>query len=298
MKLFLFIKKCTKKIKSVINKVINFKTRLIYIIPLCLVVVTITTTIVYFRADFLSEKKIEATTQNVKSEMSILESKLDDYRNELKTIMEIRDRYRLSIKEIVDMLYHKDIAMGGTLQTIPNTDKITLLHLRNVVQSMDDDMKLLEEAKNYLLARKEFANNFPFIWPVLNTAIEINSNFGFRSNRETNSKPLDGYHFHSGIDLNGQLGDLIIATAGGKVVYTTKSDPVFGYLVIIQHKYEFSTYYGHLNTINVKMGQSIKRGHVIGTMGNTGINTGIHLHYEIRVSGTPIDPLNFLSIDY
>ena len=67
---------------------------------------------------------------------------------------------------------------------------------------------------------------------------------------------------------------------------------------MIQHKYEFSTYYAHLNSINVKLGQEVKRGDVVGILGNSGKSTGPHLHYEIRVHGTPIDPLTFLSMDY
>jgi len=299
MKFLKTIKRLIKKFKLTFKNLINLKIKLMLVVPICVVAIAIFSIIVFFMSDFLADKKIEARTQNIKSDVALLKSEMSDYKNELKTVMEIRDRYRAAIKEVVDMLYHKDIAMGGTLETIPETDEITLLHLRNVVQSMDNDISLLEEAKNYLLARKEFADNFPFIWPVkLEGAPTINSNFGIRSNKETNTEPLDGYHFHPGIDLGGVAGDSIIATAAGKVIYITETHPIYGKLIIIKHKYEFSTYYAHLKSIRVKLGQTVKRGDIVGLMGNTGKCNGVHLHYEIRAAGVPIDPLTFLSVDY
>lgn len=306
MKLNKFIKKylnikrwSLSKIVSSLKNIINLKLRLVHVAPFFLFTILITSFIIYLCSGLTSDLKVKAATQESKVKISSLNSEINDYKKELKNIVEIRDRYRNSIKEIVDMLYHKDVAMGGSGEMLNSSDEVTLLHLRTIVNSMDDDVGLLEEAKTYLLARKEFADNFPFVWPIkLEGQPNINSSFGIRSNKETGDTPLNNYHYHSGIDLSGKFGDPIVATADGRIVYTSNSHPEYGYLVIIQHKYEFSTYYGHMSKINVYMGQNVKRGDVIGEMGNTGKSTGVHLHYEIRTSGTPIDPMTFLAVDY
>jgi murein DD-endopeptidase MepM/ murein hydrolase activator NlpD len=292
--------KKSKKIKNKINSILNFKINLIKrVIPISLLVIFIISCFIYFRYDFLTKMKIAAATQNLETKLKLKESELKDYKKETKVVLEIRDRYRSSIKEMVDMIYHKDMAVGGTLGDIPETDEITLLHLKNVVQSMDDDMKLMEEAKNYLVARKEFAENFPFIWPIkIEGQPTISSHFGLRKNSETGQIPLDGFHFHAGIDLIDDFRSPIVATADGKVVYVDGDNEVYGKVIDLQHKYEFLTRYGHLDEILVQYGEQVKRGQIIGYMGQTGKSFGVHLHYEIRTNGVAIDPLTFLSMDY
>jgi len=288
------------KIKEKINSFLNFKVNLIkVIIPIGILIILIVSGVIYFRSNFLTEMKIAAATKNLETKLKLKESELNDYKKETKVVLEIRDRYRSSIKEMVDMIYHKDMAVGGTLGNIPKTDEITLLHLKNVVQSMDDDMKLMEEAKNYLVARKEFAENFPFIWPIkIEGQPTISSHFGLRKNSETGVFPLDSFHFHAGIDLIDSYRSPIVATAEGKVVYVDSDNEIYGKVIDLQHKYEFSTRYAHLDEILVQHGETVKRGQVIGYMGSSGKSLGIHLHYEIRTNGVAIDPLTFLSMDY
>jgi murein DD-endopeptidase MepM/ murein hydrolase activator NlpD len=98
---------------------------------------------------------------------------------------------------------------------------------------------------------------------------------------------------HTGIDFRGDSGDPVHATAAGTVVEAGWSGG-YGRMVEIDHGSGFSTRYGHLSKINVKVGQSVKIGQVIGEIGSTGRSTGPHLHYETRIDGDAVNPQKFL----
>jgi len=117
---------------------------------------------------------------------------------------------------------------------------------------------------------------------------EINSGFGYRKD-PFNSKPA----FHSGVDIDAKLGQPVVATADGIVEHAGwyKS---YGEAVIIEHKGDYQTLYGHLSKIRVKEGQKVKAGDTIGYVGSTGRFTEPHLHYEVIKDGKDVDPANYL----
>ncbi len=98
---------------------------------------------------------------------------------------------------------------------------------------------------------------------------------------------------HSGIDIAAPILSPVIATASGKVV-ATGWDTLYGNYIIIEHNKNYSTFYGHLNSITVKQGDYVMAGAVIGTVGSTGRSTSPHLHYEVRLLGKPVDPMAYL----
>ena len=98
---------------------------------------------------------------------------------------------------------------------------------------------------------------------------------------------------HTGLDFRGDAGDPIHATAAGKVVNAGWSGG-YGKMVEIDHGNGLSTRYGHLSQIDVKVGDDIRVGQVVGRMGSTGRSTGPHLHYETRIDGEAVDPQKFL----
>src|ERR1700754_2578353 len=122
----------------------------------------------------------------------------------------------------------------------------------------------------------------PMGYPRLSS---ITSVFGYRSD------PFDSEsaELHPGIDFRGQKGDPVKTTADGKVIFTGRKGG-YGNCIIIKHKNDFETLYGHLSRINVKEGQAVSTGDVIGKVGSTGHSTGNHLHYEVRKNGKPINP--------
>jgi len=98
---------------------------------------------------------------------------------------------------------------------------------------------------------------------------------------------------HEGSDMAGSLGTPIYATADGVVVHAGWEDG-YGKLVRIRHDFGLETRYGHLSQVRVEVGQKVSRGEQIGDMGSTGRSTGTHLHYEVRVNGTAVNPMTFI----
>ncbi|MCX7039690.1 MAG: M23 family metallopeptidase, partial [Spirochaetes bacterium] len=98
-----------------------------------------------------------------------------------------------------------------------------------------------------------------------------------------------------GVDIAWGPGVPIVATANGEVAQTGYSEQLGNY-VTLKHKYGFFTKYGHLSGIATRKGAKVNRGDTIGYLGSTGLSTGPHLHYEVRLGADYVDPQNFLSI--
>jgi murein DD-endopeptidase MepM/ murein hydrolase activator NlpD len=131
------------------------------------------------------------------------------------------------------------------------------------------------------------AFKLPFAMPV-KTKVRYTSGFGNRKD------PFGrGTRRHEGQDFAGAYGSPIYSTADGVVIHAGWESG-YGRLVTIRHQYGFETRYGHMSQIRVKVGQKVSRGDRIGDMGNSGRSTGTHLHYEIRISGTPKNPMTFI----
>jgi murein DD-endopeptidase MepM/ murein hydrolase activator NlpD len=123
--------------------------------------------------------------------------------------------------------------------------------------------------------------------PVAGEA-DMSSPFGVRTDPFL-SRPA----MHTGIDLRGEMGEPAHATANGKVSFAGW-DGGYGRMVEINHGNGLATRYGHLSEIDVKVGQQVRIGQVIGKIGSTGRSTGPHLHYETRINGEPVNPQKFL----
>lgn len=114
------------------------------------------------------------------------------------------------------------------------------------------------------------------------------SKFGYRKSPFT-GRPV----MHKGLDIAAPPGTPIIAPADGVISYAGY-DSGYGKLISIDHGYGMVTRYGHVSKIYATLGQKIKRGDVIGAVGNTGRSTGPHLHYEVRINNVPVDPSNYI----
>lgn len=136
--------------------------------------------------------------------------------------------------------------------------------------------------------RQEKLDHTPSISPVDPQRSWISSPFGIRISPFTNKK-----QFHVGIDLAGGEGTPIMATARGQVVFVGMNGSL-GLAVRIRHDSVYETVYGHLNKALVKRGQQIRRGDVIGHMGDSGKTTGYHLHYEVKKNDKNIDPFGHM----
>lgn len=127
----------------------------------------------------------------------------------------------------------------------------------------------------------------PYRRPMLGP-LDLSSGFGYRTDPFLGRPAL-----HSGLDFRGDTGDPVRATAAG-TVETAGWSGGYGRMIEIDHGNGLSTRYGHLSAINVKVGQRVQPGQVIGEVGSTGRSTGPHLHYETRIDGNAVNPQKFL----
>jgi murein DD-endopeptidase MepM/ murein hydrolase activator NlpD len=98
--------------------------------------------------------------------------------------------------------------------------------------------------------------------------------------------------FHEGVDIRTTTGTNVRATGGGTIRQAGWAGS-YGYMVTIDHGYGIHTAYAHNSSVSVTIGQRVERGDIIAKAGSTGRSTGPHVHYEVRVNGTPVDPNNY-----
>ncbi|MFQ3675875.1 MAG: LysM peptidoglycan-binding domain-containing M23 family metallopeptidase [Endomicrobiia bacterium] len=138
----------------------------------------------------------------------------------------------------------------------------------------------------YIFVPNAYLRFKDFMLPMFNT--KITSGFGQRMH------PIFGMlKFHEGIDLKQKYGTPVRAACDGKVIFSGWAEG-YGKLVILKHHKGYTTYYGHLSKIRVKVGNYVFKGQIIGNVGSTGWTTGPHLHFEVRKNGIPIDPRKVL----
>src|SRR5262249_14496665 len=134
--------------------------------------------------------------------------------------------------------------------------------------------------------QEQLAAATPSIWPAHGW---LTGTFGGRSDPFT-GEPA----FHQGLDISTEKGQPVYATADGTVESASLTGD-YGNLIVLQHDFGLTTRYGHLSAFNVKPGEWVNRGDVIGYVGSTGRSTGAHLHYEILANGKLINPLQLLT---
>lgn len=165
--------------------------------------------------------------------------------------------------------------------------------LDNLVQRIGAQEKSYEEVNQLVKDKERLLAHTPAIQPVSNKNLKrIASGFGYRIDPIYKTPRL-----HPGLDFTAPQGTPIYATANGKVEVAGNLGDGYGRHVIINHGYGYKTLYGHMVRIKARVGQSVKRGEVIGWVGSTGKSTGPHCHYEVIKNGSPIDPIYFFYND-
>jgi murein DD-endopeptidase MepM/ murein hydrolase activator NlpD len=152
--------------------------------------------------------------------------------------------------------------------------------------------KPILELENLLDSQSALLTEIPSVWPIKGGIGHISMFFG------QNENPFTGqYYIHKGIDLSTyRQGDPVVATADGQVVTIDFDAEGFGNYVIIKHKHGYYTRYAHLQKSAVRIGQRVQQGGVIGYIGNTGLSTGPHLHYEVHIGSDVVDPYKYINI--
>jgi murein DD-endopeptidase MepM/ murein hydrolase activator NlpD len=153
-----------------------------------------------------------------------------------------------------------------------------------VVQS-----RSLDEVAALVLRKQEMLASIPAIQPIPNEDLtQTAGGYGMRIH------PIHKIpKFHAGMDFTAKQGTPIYATGDGRVTFADYATNGYGRHVVIDHGFGYGTLYAHLSELKVRNGQKVKRGDVIGLVGNTGLSAGPHLHYEVHKNGQPVDPANY-----
>jgi murein DD-endopeptidase MepM/ murein hydrolase activator NlpD len=162
----------------------------------------------------------------------------------------------------------------------PYTDDIDTISFRS--RRLESDLSLLEQK---FVERNQVLSSTPSIAPVRGI---LTDGFGGRSDPFTGEAAS-----HNAVDISSVVGQPVRCPADGIVVKAEWANG-YGNVIYLSHGYGYSTRYGHLSAYNVKAGQHVKRGDVIGFVGSTGRSTGPHLHYEVRLNDKPVNPLEFI----
>src|SRR5680860_207122 len=243
------------------------------------------------------EKALKRELQNMQLQYGVLNKKMDQIQNVLANV-EDRDNniYRLYFEANPIPEEQRKAGFGGinryknlegydNSKLIVETNKrIDILTKQIVVQSKSlDEITVLAKEKEQLLTA------IPAIQPVKNENLKrIASGYGWRSDPFTKVKK-----FHNGMDFSAPRGTPVYATGDGKVERADSRSTGYGNHIRVNHGYGYTSLYAHLYKYNVRVGQRVKRGDVIGFVGSTGRSQGPHLHYEIFKDGEHINPINF-----
>lgn len=179
---------------------------------------------------------------------------------------------------------YSDINQNIVKETHRKMDRL----MRNIYYaslSLDDTQELAEH-------KEEFSTVIPAIWPIDRTKLKyVSSLYGMRMHPRYGS-----WRMHEGVDLSAPKGTPVYATGNG-VITEAEWRPGYGQLIEINHGFGYKTRYGHLSKMFVIEGDSVTRGEVIGEVGNTGVSSGAHLHYEVRYRNNTVNPIHYFNKD-
>ena len=246
------------------------------------------------------EKQLKKENKLLVTQYQILTKRIDESQRILTDLQERDDQlYRATFNaEPIPEAIRKS-GFGGSnryesLMNLPNseliisaTQKLDMMTKSLYVQSNSYD-ELTELLKN----KEERMQCIPAIMPISTKDFKrISSGFGMRVH------PILGtLRPHTGIDLNAERGTPIYSTGNG-VVELAKYNGGYGNCIIIDHGFGFQSLYSHCKDINVKVGQKVNRGQQIGTVGMSGLASGYHVHYEVRVKEKPDNPAKYFFLD-
>ena len=257
--------------------------------------------LIYFFFGSPKEKMQAREIEYLKLQYQILDDRLEDMQVVLEDL-EQRDNsvYRMIFEaepipsevrktgfQTVDR-YEDLYGYKNSETVLPIASKLDAITSRLYYQSKSYD-EVFQMARN----KSQMLACLPAIIPVKESQIrQISSYFGYRTDPVYKVSK-----FHSGIDFAAAVGTPVFATGDGEVVSAERNHWGYGNMLTIDHGYGYKTNYAHLSKFAVKKGQKVKRGQVVGYVGNTGKSTGSHLHYEVLRNDKPTDPIHFFFND-
>jgi murein DD-endopeptidase MepM/ murein hydrolase activator NlpD len=247
--------------------------------------------------DSPQEKKLVRENSRLQSQYEIMDKKLQQIQIVLDDIQQ-RD------ENIYRVIYQADsipnsirrAGFGGMnrykhLENLENADLVinTSEKLDVIMKQLYVQSKSYDEIIDLTLRKEEILRCTPAIQPISNKDLRRTaSGYGWRIDPIYKVK-----RFHEGMDFSAPTGTEIYSTGDGVIKRIVRSHGGYGNHMEVDHGFGYSSVYAHMNSFNVKEGQEVKRGDVIGYVGNTGKSTAPHLHYEVRVKGRPVNPAHY-----
>ena len=257
----------------------------------------------WFTTDYIKIKNKIPELQYLKKEnrfqkthIIALSKKINHINQHMAKLQEFEHKLRIMTNLEPSKQQDQLLAVGGSnTPTLASGYQLEEVH-KGLIQQMHKSLENLEtktsiasisqsQLNDFLKEQKSILACTPSIRP---TDGWFSSGFGYRISPFTNRR-----EFHKGIDIATRIGTPVIAPADGLVVHAGKEGN-FGKMIAINHGYNVKTRYGHLNKYRIKNGQYVKRGQIIGEVGNSGRCTGPHLHYEVLLNGVPVNPIRFI----
>mgnify|MGYP000560219358 CR=1 FL=1 len=273
------------------NKTFNFIINWSVISLIILFIIAIIVLFIYGIINFARGKVDYKRLNQLTKENTVIQRGIEYLESEIK-----------SLNILIDSLAQRDTAFNHFSKLIPIKDFINEMIIEKAKGRIETDNKLSENLDKLLTrveqqysntkAMVDYLNKKERLKDVIPSIPPVNGwfmrGFGYAPDPFTGTVKM-----HEGVDIAAPLGSPIIAPADGvvkKIQYTTD----FGTVIEISHSEGFETVYAHCQNPAVRQGQSIKRGDVIAYVGTSGKTTGPHLHYEIRIDGIPVNPLDYI----
>jgi len=284
--------------KSGVKKISVPKASLRNILIASIVIVLVALYVIYDYASINRDRtelaRLRVQTKEQSQQLRDLGMKLDQFSDRMEELMQFDKKIRVLAYET-----SKDkklpLGIGGSDKETRIKDLLDKDHndviaeMRKGVEKLNEEATEREKSFNELLAflreQKSILASTPSLWPVQGW---VTSEFGQRQ-----SPFRSGVEFHNGLDISTRFGKEVIAPADGFVV-NTGYDSQDGKFIRIEHGHGFSTAYLHLSRIAEKQGARVKKGEIIGNVGDTGRSTGSHLHYSVLVNNVQVNPRKYL----
>ena len=251
----------------------------------------------YTYIDSPKEKELKRENKKLQMQYEFLNKKLDEVSAVLGDI-ELRDDniYRVIFEAEPIAENIRKAGFGGInrykeLEGFRSSElmKESVKKMDKILKQLYIQSKSFDEVMEMAMKKKELLASIPAIQPVSNNDLKrMASGYGYRIDPHYKTRA-----FHAGMDFTAPRGTPIYATGDGVVKRADRNSQGYGNHVRIDHGYGYETLYAHMYKIKVRPGQKVKRGDIIGLVGNTGKSVGPHCHYEVRKNEKPLNPVNF-----
>jgi len=231
---------------------------------------------------------INILVRSNKEELDLLKEKEKNLLEEKNKLEKEKSELESFLKETIGLeesLKIEENKRSEILNKLKENEEKYKVEISTIQKNIEEQEKKIEE----IIRKAELAKKLPdvgnIIWPVIGPIV---SPFGMRIH------PIYGkLMFHSGVDIDAETGTPVKAVADGIVIYADWLGS-YGIVVFIKHGGNITTVYAHLKYFTVEVNQYVKQGEIIGYVDNTGLSTGPHLHFEIRIDGKAVDPAKWL----